>query len=370
MKKLFIIIIAIVLIILALCSFFLYFSTRVHERYQPSERTFYKKSDIGTDVYQLTTNTGEDHNYYQEPNYFSPDSSKFLFKSSRSGMDGIYLVDLVSGEITVLKKGLIGHSPTWSKDGSEIYYGQFGKINAINVKTFEERKLKIPNSNWTTFIHTNPSGDKLVFVEEGLDTHKKLSVIDTDGSNYQVLYTLDKKIEFYLDHPIFINDNDILFLTRGEDRNADGDFNKPYIMSLDGNLKRLPVSCSHYDVHPNSDKILCGTDGHIIDLEGNILKNFGLHGHGVWHPDGNRFLVTHDPLAAGEDMPYRGKITIHEFDTNNQYDLVSHESTYNSTIEFHIQPNAQFSRDGRYVIYESERGQKENSDLYLVELLD
>ena len=37
---------------------------------------------------------------------------------------------------------------------------------------------------------------------------------------------------FYLDHPVWINDHEILFLTRGKDRDFHGDFNKPLVLAL------------------------------------------------------------------------------------------------------------------------------------------
>ena len=335
----------------------------------PSEKSFYKKSDFGTDVIRITSDPANDNIYYQEPNYFSPDSSKFLFKSERGdGKRGMYLLDLGSGSMTLLKS-FTSHIPTWSKDGKEVYAGERGKIVAITIETLEERVIEVPGQDLLSFLHLNPSGDRLVFIEEGLETHKTLSIINTDGSEYEQLYILDLRTEFFLDHPIWVDDNTILFLTRGEGRNYTGEFGKPFLLTLSGNLTKLPVKCSHYDVHPKGDKILCGTEGHIIDLEGNVLRELPVRGHGVWALDGDTFLMTGDPVPVKEDSPYYGKITIMKFSSEDEiYNLVSHENTYDSSLEVHIQPNAQFSRDGKYIIYESDRGEMQNSDLYLVEL--
>ncbi len=57
-----------------------------------------------------------------------------------------------------------------------------------------------------------------------------------------------------------------------------------------------------------------------------------------------------------------------KFSSDEIYSLVSHENTYDSSIEVHVQPNAQFSRDGKHIIYESDRNQMQNIDLYLVEV--
>ena len=344
-----------------------------------SEKTFYKKSDVGTDVIQLTSKPSHDRIFYQEPNYFSPDNSKFLFYSRDTDdkgeieKAGIYLLDLNTENITLLKNRPFGFMPTWSKDGKEVYVGENSKILAINIKTLEERTINIPTDStdfsWIVSLHLNPSGDRLLFVESGQETHKALSTIKTDGSDYRKLFIADQETVFVLGHPIFVDDNTILFLTRGENRNSRGDFNKPYLITLDGKLTRIPVTCSHYDVNPKGDKILCGQDGYIIDLEGNKLKEFPeIHGHGVWAPDGDVFLLTGDPVPVPKESQYFGKIVIMKFSSDEIYSLVSHENTYNSSIEVHIQPNAQFSRDGKHIIYESDRNQMQNIDLYLVEV--
>jgi hypothetical protein len=339
-----------------------------------SEMEFYKKSDMGTEVIRLTNDSANDDIYYQNPSFFSPDDSKFLFRSQRGdGNYRLYLIDLESGNITLLREDTsFGWMPTWSKDGKEVYVGHIGKIIAINIENYEENIIEIPTDSWITFLDLSPSGDQIVFVEEEsrswIDHHKILSVINIDGSDYKQVYILDHVNEFYLDHPFFIEENLILFLTRGYNRDFTGDFNKPYLLNLDtGNISRFPLCCSHYDVHPNGDKILCASEGYIIDLEGNILKEtYGIKGHGVWSSDGDTFMMTGDPFPVPEGSSYFGKIMIMKFSSNETYNLVSHENTYDSSLEAHIQPNAHFSRDGRFIIYQSDKDG--NLDLYLVEV--
>lgn len=347
----------------------IYANSNQDKKTYPSEKKFYEKSDIDTDVWQLTSDPGNDQIFYQEPNYFSPDGSLFLFKSSRDdGKEKLYLLHLDSGEITRLRDGDFGHIPTWSADGRKIYIGESGKIIAVDVKTGQATDRKIPADSWLTFLDANPAGDKILFVEEGQAEHKGLSIINTDGSNYQRLFSTDYQTTFYIDHPTFIDNQRILFLTRGHRRDFTGEYNKPYILDLNGGLTRLSAACSHYDVNPKGDKILCASEGYIIDLAGRMLKSFpNIKGHGVWAPDGDTFLMTGDPVPVPSG-PHFGKIVLLKFSADSAVNLVSHESTYNSTLAVHIQPNAQFSRDGQYIIYESDRGQMKNSDLYLVKI--
>ena len=257
---------------------------------------------LGTDVFQLTVHEAEDSIFYQEPSYSSPDNQYFLFRSNRGGKYRLYLVDLLAGNISTLREGtFFGWAPAWSLDGN-VYVGDKGKIIEVNPHTFEEKDINLPNSHVPTFIHVSPSGENILMVEEefqwGESNHKQLSVIHKDGSGYRILYQVDEQDVFYLDHPIWVNDSLILFLTRGKERDFTGDFNNPYLVDLDGNLKIIPISCSHYDAHPFGEKILCATEGYIIDLEGKIVQELPLRGHGVWHPDGKRFLMTADPIPV------------------------------------------------------------------------
>lgn len=77
-------------------------------------------------------------------------------------------------------------------------------------------------------------------------------------------------------------------------------------------------------------------------------------------------MMTGDPVPVPEGSPFFCKITIMKFSSNETYNLVSHENTYDSSLEVHIQPNAHFSRDSRFIIYQSDRDG--NLDLYLVEV--
>jgi dipeptidyl aminopeptidase/acylaminoacyl peptidase len=242
-----------------------------------SEMMFYKKSDLGTDVIRLTSDPANDDIFYQNPNFFSPDGLKFLFRSQRGDSRyRLYLLDLDSGNISLLREDTsFGWMPTWSKDGKEVYVGHIGKIIAIKIENLDEKIIEIPTDSWITFLDLSPSGNQLVFVEEDsrfwVDNHKILSVIYIDGTGYRQIYILDQENEFYLDHPFFVDENTILFLTRGENRDFTGDYNKPYLLNLDTwNITRFPICCSHYDVHPDGDKILCASEGYIIDLEGKI----------------------------------------------------------------------------------------------------
>ena len=301
------------------------------------EKTFYNESDIGTNAYQLTDNPGEDSIFYQNPSFSSPDGSKFLFRQELG--DGIYrlhILDLKSGENILLRNDpSFGWMPSWSGNGSEVYVGHEGKIIAIDPDTLNEREIELQTDSWITFLNVREK--RILFVEEergrGNTVHERLSIVNEDGTGYRRLYEIDKKTEFYLDHPLFIDDDKVLFLTRGVDRDFQGDFNRPYILEIGkGTLKRIPRECSHYDIHPKGDKILCTSEGYVIDLEGNILKETGIQGHGVWAPDGDAFLMTGDPIPVPEGDQYFGKIVLMSLGSDEIIPVISHENTYDSSL--------------------------------------
>ena len=162
----------------------------------PNEKSFYKKSDLGTDVMRLTNESGNDGIFYQEPNYFSDNGKYFLFKSERDGKDRLMVIDLESGNMTFIKKTrMYGWAPAWNDN--KVYVGDSSKIIIIDIENYEESKIDLPDNVIATFIHFNPAGDKMVFVEEIFGEHKSLSVINVDGTGYKKLFILDKEKEFY-----------------------------------------------------------------------------------------------------------------------------------------------------------------------------
>jgi len=329
----------------------------------PSEKTIFEDGSVT--VWRLTNNSGEDRIFYQEPSYFSPDGKKFLFRSDRGdGQYRIYTVDIASGEIRLVRESSsFGWAPCWSKDGSKIYIGDTGRILVVDANTLAEKEIKIPTDLWITFIHASPDGQRLLFVEENTEAHKYLLTIKTDGSEYKQLFEADQKEVFYFDHPIFVSNDVVIALTRGKDRDFSGWYNVPYLISMDGSKKRLSAVCSHYDVNVQKQLVLCGSEGYIVDLQGNKTEEFeDLRGHGVWASDGETFLMTPDPVPVPSGQYYK-KIVLLSLGSDERKVLIGHGNSYDSSLAVHTQPNAQFSPDGKSVIYESDKDGQ--TDLYM-----
>ena len=74
-------------------------------------------------------------------------------------------------------------------------------------------------------------------------------------------------------------------------------------------------------------------------------------------------------LKSAENSRHFGKIVLVDFNSNEKYNIVSHENSYtNNAVKPYVQPNAQFSRSGKYIIYESDKNKINNINLFLVEL--
>lgn len=337
-------------------------------RWLPSEHTTALDPLRNATIHRFTSDAGDDDVFYQEPRSFGgPDGDLFLFRSTRGdGEYRLHLLNLTSGAIArAFEDTSFGWSPTWSADGRELVVGQGAKLVVLDATTGAARDVPLPTDSWITFPHVSPDGTRLLFVEEartsGAAQHLALGLARLDGSGYRRLYTLDGATEQYLDHPVWLDDMRVAFLTRGPARDFRGDFNRPYVLDLaTGALARLPHECSHYDPNPRASLLLCGQEGYVLDASGTTTFAYeGIHGHAAWAPDGERFLATADPVPVPEGQPHHGTIALLRMGSDARVDLVRHGSAYDSVG--HDQPDAQWSPDGRWIVWAAK------GDLYGVE---
>lgn len=319
-------------------------------------------------VRQLTSDPADDDVFYQEPRSFGGAARDlFLFRSARGdGQHRLHLVNLTSGAIARLRDDTsFGWSPTWTLDGNTVIVGHDRALLLIDAATGETRTIALPTDAWITFPHVSPDGSRVLFVEEargaGEATHLALGMARLDGSAYERLYALDRQTEFFLDHPVWLDDATVAFLTRGEGRDFRSGFNRPYVLDLGTRaIQRLPHECSHYDPNPRASLLLCGQEGYVLEKRGTKVFTYaGIHGHAAWAPDGERFLATADPVPVPEGEPHHGTIALLRMGSEARVDLVRHGSAYDSVA--HDQPDAQWSPDGRWIVWTA-RG-----DLWAVE---
>lgn len=316
----------------------------------------------GIRVRRLTSDAADDDIFYQEPRSFGGASGDLLLIRSARG-DGQYrlhLVNVTTGAIALLREDVgFGWSPTWTRDGREVLVGHARTLLFLDALTGATRSVPLPTEAWITFPHVSPNGTRVLFVEEtlrkGETEHLALGLARLDGSGYERVYTLDHARESFLDHPVWLDEERIAFLTRGKGRDFHGEFNKPYVLDLaTRELTRLPYECSHYDPNPLTPALLCGQEGYVLDVSGRKVFSYeGIHGHATWAPDGKRFLATADPVPVPEGRPHHGTIVLLRSESDAREDMVLHGSAYDSIG--HDQPDAQWSPDGRWIAW-SARG--------------
>jgi hypothetical protein len=134
----------------------------------------------GSDVRQLTANTGDDY-----AAAWSPDGSMLAFTTTRDVVSQIYVMNADGSDIRPLTADQDSHSqPSWSPDGTKIAYvtqnlGQ-GDIWVMDTEGSNRVQLTSDEYNdaWPVW---SPDGSQIVFVR-GTD-NQEIYVMDADGSN-------------------------------------------------------------------------------------------------------------------------------------------------------------------------------------------
>ena len=188
---------------------------------------FLVKAD-GSDVRQLTANTGDDF-----AATWSPDGAMLAFTSTRDVVSQIYVMNGDGSDIRPLTADQDSHSqPSWSPDGTKIAYvtqnlGQ-GDIWVMDTEGSNRVQLTSDEFNdaWPVW---SPDGSQIAFVR-GAD-NQEIYVMDADGGNGLQLTDSPG-----LDNgPVWSPDGArILFASEREDRS------QVYVMDADGaNVQNL-----------------------------------------------------------------------------------------------------------------------------------
>lgn len=197
---------------------------------------------------------------------WSPDSTKVAYVAHLGGNDGMIFVANPDGsEATELSQ--LGESAqsaagnpyiiSWSPDGQKLLYsyeehGQaYGDLYTSNPQGTDIRQLTATEDSWEEQPRWSPDGSLIAFISiESLTYNSYLEVMNADGSNRRVLYTLENG------------------------RGQAGPFLKEFTWSPDGQSLLFTVHDTTHDVFWIN---LSGGDAQ------KIIEN-GLHP--AWSPDG------------------------------------------------------------------------------------
>ena len=201
----------------------------------------------GTNLTRLTTHDNRDY----QP-HWSPDGTKIVFKSNSSGYSNIWAMDSDGSNKTQLTSCTGGYD-TWpphrytfgadfSYDGSQIVYDCYATGNYdIWVMDSDGSNATRLTSNSADDANPcfSPDGTKIVFwSNRSNNENKDIYIMNSDGSG-QTQLTTDSEDDF---HPHFNHDGtQIGFISR-----RDGT-SKIYTMNVDGSSQTRKFSDSYFD---------------------------------------------------------------------------------------------------------------------------
>ena len=131
---------------------------------------------------------------------WSPDGRSILVAGKANSANGLYLVDVQTGEFnTIIEYGLGSQEPNFwprwpvfSNDGTQIYYIRDRSIVALDLETRGEKELYRANK-YIVRLACSPDGRRLAFFESTQDERPAVvKTVSTSGGEPRELFTLEK----------------------------------------------------------------------------------------------------------------------------------------------------------------------------------
>jgi hypothetical protein len=95
----------------------------------------------GTKIHQVTGHPSINHPAYFLQSSFTPDGSKILFTSYRTGSPQLFTADFPAGEIRQLTTGAPIHPYSAAIRGTRVFFVRGGEVWSIDLATSEERLI-------------------------------------------------------------------------------------------------------------------------------------------------------------------------------------------------------------------------------------
>ncbi|MDE0505608.1 MAG: hypothetical protein OXI86_16140 [Candidatus Poribacteria bacterium] len=272
----------------------------------------------------------------------SPDKSKYLFLSSRSGDNEIFLMDVDgSNRVKLTNDPESDQTPRWSRDGRQILWNRSGpwRIFVMNSDGSNKRDLgEGYRPRWS------PDGRMIGFTLDLAWDNDNAFVMNADGSGRRQV-------------------TDKLFPTRFISWSRDGtkvafDHRKPfgfvqnkiYIANVDGTglfelTKDVPeVDCYGAAWSPDGTKIAITSTGgiYVLNSDGTNPINITIHHDNRWgfsprwSPDGSKILYQITVWIGDE---HHGEIYIMNADGSNPVNLTNHRA-HDWGAKWHVYPSS------------------------------
>jgi dipeptidyl aminopeptidase/acylaminoacyl peptidase len=177
------------------------------------------------DIYIIASNGNEITNITQSGSYerlaaLSPDGSRIIFTSDRTGVEEIYLMNSDGTGITQLTEGVLGvFALSWSPDSTRIAFSARGN-DSPDIFVLNVTNGAIQNITNSVFDESHPTwspnSERLAFTSDR-DGSSELYTIDSDGSNYTRITSLNLEDEIAQTHsPVWSPDGTMIaFGARG-----------------------------------------------------------------------------------------------------------------------------------------------------------
>ena len=258
----------------------------------------------------------------------SPDKTKYLFRSKRTGDNEIFVMNVDGSNLVNLTNDPGGdQSPRWSPDGRQILWNKSGPWRIFVMNSDGSNKRNLGDGNGARW---SPDGRMIGFTLDGAFENDDAFVMNADGSGRRRV-------------------TDELFPTRFVSWSRDGtkiafDHRKPfgfvqnkiYIANVDGTglfelTKDVPeIDCYGAAWSPDGTKIAITSTGgiYVLNSDGTNPVNITIH-HDFrwgfnprWSPDESKILYEVEGQIGDDE--FSGEIYIMNADGSNPINLTNH----------------------------------------------
>ena len=268
----------------------------------------------------------------------SPDKTKIVFSSKRTGNYNIYVMDADgSNRVNLSNKGNGDHRPRWSPDGTQVvWYGWSpikGAEGGARIYLNDPDGTNLRDLGRGLWPHWSPDGAMIGFTVGGfVDT---AFIVNADGSGRRAVTERIDDTRFLSWSP----DGSKIALAKRIQHSGHKDITKAcvYVMNLDGSdMVHLSKGLRDTDAHgaawsPDGGKVAFYTDGpgtrlhdiFVVNADGTNRVNLTKHQPGRgdrnprWSPDGREILFETDRDGNRE-------VYIMNADGSNPFNLSNH----------------------------------------------
>ena len=342
----------------------------------PSETRKYKDPDTGREVWQITNSPYASSNLYFTAQSFVKENAGLVFMSTRPSKTELYFAELKTGRFRQLTESETGaYHACVCPNANTVAYLDNGGVWMLDLKTLEQRKIfTIPKDHRPDLLSIDDSGKCVAFaycipLEKPLgrdQTHHSTIVrIRTDGSGFQKVHEEDYWISHVLIDPT--DSGTILFCHEGSWEVV---AQRLWIVQADGSGLRkirveedpeIAIGHEHWTEFGNA----VGYHGAYkrraflgrVNKDGSNVREYTMTapaGHTTATEDGR--LVLGDGTV---DFPY-----IALFHLKGSVAVADPLCQSGRVNRVGVHAHANFSSDGRYVVFASERGG--GSNVYVV----